>query len=260
MAALYLDPLSAPGAWNVVQLGGLTTPGKAKVGKFTRKVEYDHKKGKATKGAAQTLKGLPPAEGEIEFWAWTPDHFAAWEDILALLKFDPTKQRSTTPAAASNTTTTATTQSGVPLGGLVSIPATGGADGTGGTSSFTGNTSTSTNSTSNDSPPLGSNYAIDIFHPAIAELEIAYVLPPEELGSWEEDGEGTGLYKRTIKFVEYTGTPPNTNIAVTSTGAQPDAQAPGQTPPGAAEPTAATAASTSAGSAAADAQNAWGAP
>lgn len=276
MPGVYLDPLTYPDDWNTVVLAGtLRTPGKCKVGKWERKVEYDHKKGKGTKGAAQTLKSLPPAEGEVEFWAWKPEHFAAWTDILALLKFDPSKGGSansnSTAATASNAITSTpqgpsglATSSGsgtVPTGQVNAAPSIPG-NTSSGLSTFTGNTP-NTSATANQQPALSSAYAIDIFHPAIADLDVAYVLPPEELGSWEEDGEASGMYKRTIKFVEFTGTPPNTSIAATPTGAAASNTA---TPPGASqaagaqEGSAASAAAESAASAAKDAQGAWGAP
>lgn len=265
MPGVYLDPLQYPDDWNtVVFAGSLRTPGKCKVGKWERKVEYDHKKGKGTKGASQTLKGLPPAEGEIEFWAWTPEHFDAWTPILALLHFDPSKGGSSNSnSTAQNTASSAggTTGSSVPTGGLVGIPQIPGTTSTG-LSTFTGNTPNES-STANQQPALSSAYAIDIFHPAVADLDVAYVLPPESLGSWEEDGEASGMFKRTIKFYEYTGTPPNVSVAATPTGA---ADASTATPPGTSQPagaqegTAAANAATGTAGAAADAQGAWGAP
>lgn len=262
MPGVYLNPLDYPEEWiTVVFAGNLRTPGKCKVGKWERKAEYDHKKGKGTKGAAQTLKDLPPAEGEIEFWAWTPAHFAAWTPILALLHFDPSKGvSSTAPATTAGSTTPST--SSVPTGGLVNLPAIPG-NTTSGLSAFTGNTPTSSSSTANTQPALSSAYAIDVFHPALADLDVAYVLPPESLGSWEEDGEASGMFKRTIKFTEYTGTPPNASVAATPTGAAASntaTPAATQQPAGTQEGAAASNAAASANSAAADAQGAWGAP
>lgn len=275
MPGVYLNPLQFPDDWNAVVFAGtLRTPGKCKVGKWERKVEYDHKAGKGTKGALQTLKGLPPAQGDIEFWAWIPDHFDAWTEILALLHFDPTKGGSATKPGASTATATAATSvvgtsgttnagSGTVSGATLPTGSTAGIPGTTATglSAFTGNEPNKT--TSNTQPALSSAYAIDIFHPAIADLDVAYVLPPDEIGSWEEDGEGSGMYKRTIKFHEYTGAPPNVSAAATPTGA---AAANTATPPGTAQsvggsvPAAATAASGGAAAAAKDAQGAWGAP
>lgn len=228
---VYLNPLDFPDDWNRCQIAGMTTPGKCKMGKWERKADYDHKKGKGTKGADQTLKELPPAEGEAEFWAWTPDHFAAWNPILDALKFDPSK-----------------------LGGTVTPKAPASA-----VSAFTGNTPNAS-ATGNAAPALSAAYAIDFFHPACADLDVSYVLPPESIGSWEEDGEASGLWKRTIKFVEFTGAPPNTSIAATPTGAA-DANTPqlGATPAGGTDPTATSAGAGSAAGAGQDAQGAWGA-
>lgn len=259
MPGVYLNPLDFPDDWNsVVFAGTLRTPGKCKVSGWKRPVEYDHKAGKGTKGAKQTLKGLPPADGEIEFWAWTPDHFAAWTDILTLLHFDPSKGGNSTPTNAATATTTKTaaaTTSSVPTGGIPGSTSSG-------LSAFTGNTPTASANTNNQ-PALSSAYAIDIFHPAIADLDVHYVLPPDDIGCWEEDGEASGMYKRTIKFHEYTGDPPNTSVAASPTGAAAanTAQNPSAQPAAGSKEGSAAASGTSAfAGAAADAQGSWGAP
>lgn len=261
--ALYLDPITNPGARDVVIFAGsVRTPGKAIVGKWERKNEYDIKTGKGTAGATITLKGQPPAQGTITFYAWQPAHFAAWTPILDLLKFDPSKV-GTTGTAATN-----------PNGGAAANPGgtftvtQGGAGSTSGSSSGTipepGNTSgkkkddadTDSASKSKDPPALSAASAIDIFHPFLADIGVHHVLPPEELGSWEEDSEGSALYKREIKFVEFVIASDN-SIAATPTGST-------DTPPdGTAGSTEASATDTgagTAGNAGAGAQGSWGAP
>jgi hypothetical protein len=73
-------------------IAGIVTPGRCEVGEFKRVVEWDTKTGKGTAGATETVKGLPPAKGSVKFSAWTSAHFAAWDELLPLLKYDPTKK------------------------------------------------------------------------------------------------------------------------------------------------------------------------
>lgn len=272
MSGLPLDPTTTPNAFDYVVFNDtLKTPGRCRVTGWDRPVEYDHKKGKGTAGAEQTLKGLPPAKGKIEFWTWTPEQRAAWNPILDALKFDQTKLGTGTPstAAAANSnqlTSTpqgpsglATSSGGVPTGGLVGIPAAGQQE-----SAFTGNTPQSS-STASQPAPLSSAFAISIFYPTLADIDIAFVLPPEKLGAWEPDGDDFSYMKRTIDFVEFTGQPPAKSIAATPTGSVDPASAtpsPGAAP-AAGAPSEGSAATNGAGQqtgAAADAQGAWGAP
>lgn len=87
-----LDPITNPDAWNTVTLQGMNTPGKCEVGEFKRSVEWDIKSGKGTAGATETVKGLPPAKGSIDFYAWETAHFGVWDELLPKLLYDPTKQ------------------------------------------------------------------------------------------------------------------------------------------------------------------------
>lgn len=268
MGGLYLDPTTTPSAYDTVVFNRtLKTPGKCKVIGWHRPVEYDHKKGKAVKGAESTLKGLPPAKGSIEFETWTPDQRAAWTPILDALHFDPTKLgtgTSSTPAAAASanpgsqfsggTVDTSATGSGTPAG---AIPAPAAASST-----------SSSSSSSNQPVALSSAFAIEIFYPTLADIDVHFVLPPEKLGAWEPVGDDFSHMKRTIEFIEYTGTPPNTSIAATPTGPSDGTSgndlsggSPGTSPPagsseGAAPPNAAASSKGAAG----DAQGAWGAP
>jgi hypothetical protein len=92
MAVGALNPIEQPDAWNTVRIQGMDTPGKCEVKGFSRKVDWDTKVGKGTAGATETVKGLPPAEGTIDFWAWEIAHFAVWDALLTEILFDPTKQ------------------------------------------------------------------------------------------------------------------------------------------------------------------------
>lgn len=86
------NPIDNAEDWDYVEIVGVKTPGRCEVGEFKRVVEWDVKTGKGTAGATETVKGLPPAKGSIKFFAWTADHFAAWDELLPLLKYDPTKK------------------------------------------------------------------------------------------------------------------------------------------------------------------------
>lgn len=267
--SVYLDPITHPDAWNLITFSGsngrASTPRNAKilVGKWTRKNDYDIKVGKGTAGATETLKGQPPAEGTITFWAWTPQHFAAWDAILDVLRFDPSKGGNATtkaPAAGTgNAFTSGTNASGTSTTGgsgqTGTLPTPGAA---GAPKSSDG---WPTNTGGNAQPSLSAAYAIEVFHPALADINVHYVLPPKELGSWEPDGEGSGLYKREIAFVEFSQA--KGNVATTPTGAKSagdsfalgSASKNGAGNNGAAAPAASGAAAT----AGAGAQGAWGA-
>ena len=60
-----------------------------------------------------------------------------------------------------------------------------------------------------------SKQAFDIYHPALADIEMTSALPPENLGIWEHDGGQ--MYHRDIEFLEYTEAP-NANISSTANG------------------------------------------
>lgn len=264
--AVYLDPITNPEAWDtVVFAGSLRTPGVCVVGKWDRKNDYDIKTGKGTAGATETLKGQPPAEGTITFSAWTPAHFAAWNPILDALRFDPAKgvqagsQGKAAPAAQpvqggqqfTDTSPAADENAAAPATGTIPSPTN-----TSGTSSGTTNKSDSGTSTP---PALSAASAIDIFHPALADIGVYHVLPPEELGSWEPDGEAAlGKWKREIKFVEFTQ-PPAASIAATPTGSTNTTAQQQQFADGTQESSAPTAAAGGSQSAGASGQSAHGA-
>lgn len=260
--AVYLDPLTHPDAWNRLAFptAKLITPGKCKVGHFTRENEYDVKVGKGTAGATETLKGQPPAKGTITFWAWVPQHFRQWDAILDLLRFNAAKLRALTQGGGATTPTGSKGQS------FGNAPTKSAADGSGG-STDTGASQTLPDTAAQKggtpaafaaaktAPALDKSFAIEVFHPALADIEVAYFLPPEKLGSWEEDGDGTALYKRDIEFLEWTQ-PNGNNIAATPTGA--GKTDPGSFQAGAQDPSAADAGTTNAKGAASDAQGAHG--
>lgn len=87
------DPFSAPPqSWDVVVVGGVTSPGICKLTECVRKHEWDIKKGKGSLGAEITFVQRPPAEVLLEFYLWQADHFAAWDTFVPLFKYDPTRK------------------------------------------------------------------------------------------------------------------------------------------------------------------------
>jgi hypothetical protein len=218
--AVYLDPWSAPEAWNIAVIAGIETPGGDVGGRveveFDRATEYDVKTGKGTKGATETLKGLPPAKGKLKAWVWTPAAMRAWNPILTILAFDPTKGGNVTPAAPAATPAAAASpassfQIGAP-GGSSGTPSIPSPDDTSGTKS------SDTASNDNAQPALSSAYAIDFFAPAAADVGVTQILPPEKIGSWKQEGEGTGLWAREFELLEFVQAPA-ASVAVTPSGA-----------------------------------------
>jgi hypothetical protein len=92
MSSGALNPYSNPGAWDVVLVGQVTSPGICEVSEVKRAHEFDVKKGKGSYGATVTFVGRPPAKGSIKFKLWKPEHFTQWDSFRPLLKYDPTKK------------------------------------------------------------------------------------------------------------------------------------------------------------------------
>jgi len=216
--ALYIDPSDHPSAYDTVVFGKDTrTPGRCKVEGFSRNADYDIKEGKGTKGATETLKGLPPAKGTITFWTWTKEQRRAWNAILDILKFDPSKGKNTGSGTATKPATDPTssfssknnnTDAGASTTGTIPQPGS------------TGKAASATDDKKDDksAPALSKDYAIAIFYPTLADIGVNFILPPEEIGIWEPDGDDYTYMKRTIKVVEYVDADAN-SIAATPTGA-----------------------------------------
>lgn len=88
-----LDPFSNPQDWDVVSIGGVTSPGLAKLSGFKRQFGWQQKKGKGARGSTVTLNEYPAAEGKVTFSLWTPEHFQQWASYRALFKYDPLKKK-----------------------------------------------------------------------------------------------------------------------------------------------------------------------
>lgn len=87
-----LDPILNPQWWDVVNVGGVVSPGLAEVGEFVKGNEWDQKKGKGSDGATLTYVQRKLAKGKIKFTLWTSAHFVAWSTFYLQWKYDPTKK------------------------------------------------------------------------------------------------------------------------------------------------------------------------
>ncbi len=86
------NPIIDPQGCDTVTIGGVVSPGLAKINEFKTKREFDIKKGKGTFGATITFVGRPPSTGSITFYLWEAAHFDAWSTFRDQFKFDPTKK------------------------------------------------------------------------------------------------------------------------------------------------------------------------
>ncbi len=95
-----INPIDFPRSWDVVDLGGVFSPGFCTWEGWKRHNEWDRKKGKGTRGSTQTLVQQPEAQGSFVFHIWDNgtlgtghDHFAEWDAFSPLLQYDPTKKK-----------------------------------------------------------------------------------------------------------------------------------------------------------------------
>jgi hypothetical protein len=95
------SPLQYPQEWDVINIGGVDSPGVCVVGKTKRHNVFDVKRGKGVKGATITYEGDEPASFDVTFTLWRdpkvtsptdPDDFANWEAFVPLLRYDPSKK------------------------------------------------------------------------------------------------------------------------------------------------------------------------
>ncbi len=163
-----LDPITNPGGWQVVTFAGrVTTDADATLewSGWSRPNKWDVKEGKGTAGATETYVGKPPARGKFTFGAYRPQHFRTFDQILALLNYDPIKKN---------------------------------------------------------------RNAIDIYHPALADIGVHSVVPDDDgVGAWEH--KGGGMYERTVAFLEFFPTVP-ANTTATPATSDSTANTPGTAP------------------------------
>lgn len=221
-----LTPFDFPDDWNIVTIQGVTVPGRAVCSGWARKLNYDVKVGRGTAGATITLAGKPPAEGTITFAVWTTAQMQAWNtQVLPLLKFVSHPSGSAAPSTGK------TNGQDFAIGEAQANPNGSGGGGGSSTGTPTGGSGSINLPGDSATPAKGDTSgayaaptqpkaltkadALSIFHPALADIDVTNVLPPQELGQWDE--EDKGLYTRSIKFIEFMQ--PGGNITATPNAA-----------------------------------------
>jgi hypothetical protein len=94
-----LSPLAYPQDYDVIVVGGVTSPGVCFLSGFERVQGFDKKLGKGSVGATPTMVHNKPAEGHVKFVLGDDgvrsgsgiDQFALMGTFLQQLKYDPTK-------------------------------------------------------------------------------------------------------------------------------------------------------------------------
>ena len=90
---MSISPFVNSAAWDVIVIGGVTSPGLAEWSTVPKRAyTWDKKKGKGTKGETLTFVQIPASNGKVTFKLWTDEHFTAWDAFRPLFKYDPTKK------------------------------------------------------------------------------------------------------------------------------------------------------------------------
>lgn len=72
------NPIDDPDLFDVVELGGVESPGVVKITGHDRKVNWDVKAGSGQSGATTTLKDIPPVEITLTIYMADDDDFDDW--------------------------------------------------------------------------------------------------------------------------------------------------------------------------------------
>lgn len=94
-----LDPIANPTDYDVIVVGGITSPGYCVLSGFKRIQMFDKKMGKGTTGATPTMTNRKPAEGTVTFFLWDDgvasgtgiNQYGLMTTFLDQLFYDPTK-------------------------------------------------------------------------------------------------------------------------------------------------------------------------
>ena len=78
-----INPLDDPALYNVVELGGVQSPGRVTITGHDRKQGWDIKKGSGQKGATTTRSTVDPVEFTCSFYLADREDFDAWPTFLA---------------------------------------------------------------------------------------------------------------------------------------------------------------------------------
>ena len=85
----WIDPIAWPGAWDVVVLGGFTTPGRGRLTQCERKYKWKVPESMGTSGAIPTYQNELIAKPKLTILVWNRAQFAALEQFLAICKKAP---------------------------------------------------------------------------------------------------------------------------------------------------------------------------
>lgn len=80
-----IDPIESPSDYDVVVIGGMVTPGIARVGDPTASFKWDVKSGPGTDGGTTTYQGIPPRQFAVELDLWRPEHFRQLDALRATI-------------------------------------------------------------------------------------------------------------------------------------------------------------------------------
>jgi hypothetical protein len=86
---MALEPISSPEAtpeiYDVIKLGGVTSPGIVTLSGHDRVINWDIKVGKGQSGARMSLKDVPPCEFQASFYLATAEDYADWAAFKAAI-------------------------------------------------------------------------------------------------------------------------------------------------------------------------------
>lgn len=80
-----MDPISSPSEYDVIVIGGMVTPGVARLGAPTPAFQWDVKTGPGTSGGTTTYLGDPPRRFSVELLLWESEHFRELDVLRAAI-------------------------------------------------------------------------------------------------------------------------------------------------------------------------------
>lgn len=80
------NPYDDPDLYDCIELGGVKSPGQAKLSGHARKINWDVKEGTAQSGGTTTLKSIPPSTFKVAFFLADAADQAAWPAFDALVR------------------------------------------------------------------------------------------------------------------------------------------------------------------------------
>lgn len=92
MSERPLNPIESPDEYDVVYFAGVPTPGLAVISGADEASKWDKKDGPGQDGVRTTYQGPDVSDFEVKVYLWTAEHFAEWEQLRPLLRYDPSKK------------------------------------------------------------------------------------------------------------------------------------------------------------------------